>query len=99
MIKKTLFVVGVAIVVAAVAVLSVGSYKNYQNKHKPVPTVTVAQKNAEVASAEDAVKQSAGAEYQALHVECEKGLAAYNALPVASKAKTPQPQCGPAVLR
>jgi hypothetical protein len=102
MIKKTLFIVVVAIAVAAVGVLSVDHYQKYQNKHTPVATVTVAQRNADVA----AVKQAAGGEYASLQAsytslqaECEKGLAAYNALPVASKAKAPQPQCAPAVTR
>lgn len=102
MIKKTLFIVVVAIAVAAVSVLAVDHYQNYQNKHTPVATVTVAQRNADV----EAVKKSAAGEYASLQAsyntlqaECEKGVAAYNALPVANKAKASLPQCGTASIR
>lgn len=102
MIKKTLFVVVVAVAVTAVSVLAVDHYQKYQNKHTPVATVTVAQRDADVA----AVKQAAGGEfaslqasYTSLQAECEKGVAAYNALPVASKAKASLPQCAATASR
>lgn len=102
MIKKILTILVIVLVVATVGVVSADQYQKYQSKHKPVPTVTVPQKDAAV----NAAKASAAGEYNSLKtaydtlsVECGKGLAAYNALPVASKAKTPQPQCSPAPAR
>jgi hypothetical protein len=94
---KQIFV-GAAFVgaVTTIGLVSANQYQNYQDNHRPEPTVTASQSRAAV----EHVRGLDRRDYVALQdrfdqakAECVKGQAYYDASPVASKAKAPRPQC------
>lgn len=98
--KKLLLYIGVAILAVGVGAATAGHYANYQNKQaKPVPTISVAQANKEVADAQKAVTEASGviksltAQYNAQVAECQKGKVAYDKLTPFVKTQTPAPTC------
>jgi len=97
MIKKIIAVVLVVAAVATVGLVSADQYQKHQNKQAPVPTVTVAQKDAAVAKAVNDANTASAGEYESLQAtalaECQKGAQAYAALTPALKTKTPAPNC------
>jgi Tfp pilus assembly protein PilV len=95
--KRLLLLVLVAAVLSGVGVLSVRHYQNYTNLKRHSDQVAAAQAAKEVATDRQAeqVRQAAVLDsYNKLYGECQKGVAAYDQLPPATKAKLPAPVCG-----
>jgi hypothetical protein len=96
MIKKILTGAVFVGAVTTIGLVSADQYQNYQTNHQPEPTVTASQSRAAVEHAQGLDRltyQALQDQYDKLKTECLKGAVAYDALPVANKAKAPRPTC------
>lgn len=95
---KKLLLISLAILLLAGAGAAVSRHhKNYQNKQtQDAVTAAVAAANTKKDGEISDIKTSAAAEYDALRIECEKGIAAYGKLTPALQKTTPLPVCGTA---
>lgn len=98
MLKKVLIIALAVAVLAGVGVLSVQHYRQYKNKQDHAKAVTAQNVAIEQKAVIDHQTRLQAA-YDKLYVECGKGKAAYDQLPALTKAKTPLPDCGSAVVQ
>lgn len=97
MIKKSLTLVGVAVVLLVLGLLVANHWQNQENKNKH--EAAIAQEAARQAQAkEQATAQADRAklvtQYNGLLVECQKGKASYDQLPKFLQKPIQNPKCG-----
>lgn len=101
--KKLLIFLLPGLILAGGGVAAAGQYNTYQDKQDAVHQAEV-KKQAAIVKAKDVAEATVtklSTAYSAVNIECQKGLASYNALTpvVRTQKKLPAPVCGPAVVQ
>lgn len=92
--RKLLILLITGLLLAGGGTAAAHQYNKYQAERQRVQAS--AQKQAfDYTKALEASVAGLHNEYSTLHVECEKGLAAYGALSATVQKKLPTPSCGP----
>lgn len=98
---KLILTVVISIALVSAGFLAVQRHQEYQTQKQHEAAI------AQTAASEAQAKEKATAQadraklvtsYNQLRVECEKGLAAKNALPANLQKTVPAPKCGPVLL-
>lgn len=100
--KLLIVVAGVAAagVITGAGVLVNDRYTEYKTNQQKIQQANVAAEDVKVANVrheDKLVYDKLASAFEQLHVECEKGTAAYVQLAPATKTKTPAPNCGAVV--
>lgn len=96
--KKHLVLIITVVLLSSVIVTAIGQYKNNQHKIIVARQAFVDQE-AVALKAEHEARLRVSTAYSLLHVECEKGVNAYNAVTKTIQAKIPHPTCGPVIAQ